>query len=412
MGKASKWIRNFLMGKREDRGNKTGPSLPPPTTTLAVISPLNTPKARRRWSFKRSTSTKAVTAHQSSRSLDSILAPKQALLEYQTDQQNYARHRSLSAHAAATKIQAVYRSYLAKKALRALRGLVKLQALARGHLVRKRMNVVLRSMHAVLAIQVRARIQRIQMAEEPPVMVGRRKSYRESSASDTQLRKEISENVATWNSLSTCGGSRNRSGNIDHTPYERVEYGSRICNSGHFSVSHREYRLHMCPSPSTLSFTDSSSTTYDGQLDEFSLVMARRNSRRYSACPENKHPFVHLPAQCPNHMTSDSHFTPNYMINTKSSRAKARSHSEPRQRPKEDTKQKNRRSSSMDENNEYPYLVKLYRSGKSTIDGNHDSNIRSSLIPFEPPAQRSAETQRQDLHTCMSAATGRIMALF
>lgn len=80
----------------------------------------------------------------------------------------------------------------AKKALRALRGLVKLQALARGHLVRKRMNIVLRSMQAVLAIQVRARIQRIQMAEEPPVMVGRRKSYRESSASDTQLRKEIS----------------------------------------------------------------------------------------------------------------------------------------------------------------------------------------------------------------------------
>ncbi|XP_011078731.1 protein IQ-DOMAIN 14-like isoform X2 [Sesamum indicum] len=384
MGKASKWIRNFLMGKREDGAKKTGPSLPPETSTsgtLAVTSPLNTPKVRRRWSFRRSTSTKVVTSHQSSRSLDLILTPNQTLLEYQTDRQNYTT--SLSAHAAATKIQAVYRSYLAKKALRALRGLVKLQALARGHLVRKRMNIVLRSMQAVLAIQVRARIQRIQMAEEPPVMVGRRKSYRESSASDTQLRKEIS--VATGNRFSTCGGSRNRSGNADRSPYERVEYGSRIYNSGHFSVSHREYQLHMCPSPSTLSFTDSSSTTYDGQLEEFSLEMARRNSRKYSACPENKHPFIHLLAQRPDHTTSDSHFTPNYMINTKSSRAKARSHSEPRQRPKEDTKQKNRRSSSMDENNENPYLVKLYRSGKSTIDGNHDSNIRSSLIPFEPP---------------------------
>ncbi|KAL0429499.1 UNVERIFIED_CONTAM: hypothetical protein Sradi_0575900 [Sesamum radiatum] len=407
MGKASKWIRNFLLGKREDRAKKTGPSLPPATSTLAMISPLNTPKARRRWSFKRSTSKNAVTAHESSKSLDSILTPKQALLEYQTDQQNYAAYRSLSAYAAATKIQAVYRSYLAKKALRALRGLVKLQALARGHMVRKRMNIVVRSMHAVLAIQVRARIQRIQMAEEPPVMVGRRKSYRESSASDRQ--QYISEHVATRNSLSTCGGSRNRSGNIDQTQYERVEYGSRICNSGHFSVSQREYRLHMCPSPSTLSFTDSSSTTYDGQLEEFSLEMARRNSRRYSACLENKHPFIHLPAQCPDHITSDSHSTPNYMINTKSSRAKARSHSEPRQRPKVDTKQKNRRSSSMDENNEYPYLVKLYRSGKSTIDGNHDSNIRSSFIPFElylvvincsllshPPAEASDAADNSD----------------
>ncbi|KAK4414245.1 hypothetical protein Salat_2837500 [Sesamum alatum] len=382
MGKASKWITNFLLGRREDRAKKTGPLLPPDASTVAVISPLNTPKVRRRWSFKRSTSTKAVTACESSTSIDTIVTPKQALLEFQT-QQNYARHRLLSAHAAATRIQAVYRSHLAKKALRALRGLVKLQALARGHLVRKRMSIVVRSMHAVLAIQVRARIQRIQMAEEAPVMVGRRKSYRESSASDRQLRKEISDNVAIGNSF------KNRSGNIDHTPFERVEYGSRICNSGHFSVSHREYRLRMCPSPSMLSFTDSSSTTFDGQLEEFSLEMARRNCRRYSACPDNKHPFIHLPAQCTEQITSDSHFVPNYMINTKSSRAKARSHSEPRQRPKLDTKERNRRSSSMDENNEkeYPHLMKLYNSGKSAIDGNHDSNIRNSLIPFEASAR-------------------------
>ncbi|KAK4410843.1 hypothetical protein Sango_0157300 [Sesamum angolense] len=339
MGKASKWIRNFLLGKREDRGKKTGPSLPPETSmsgTLALVSPLNTPKVRRRWSFRRSTSTKAVTSHQSSRSLDFILTPKQALLEYQTDQQNYATYRSLSAHAAATKIQAVYRSYWCA-------GLTLMNVFAGKESI--------------------ARSKRVSQI--------------------ASLGKGSLENVATGNSFSTYGGSRNRSGNMDYTPYERVEYGSRTCNSGHFSASQREYRLHMCPSPSTLSFTDSSSTTYDGQLEEFSLEMARRNSRRYSACPEHKHPFIHLPAQCPDHVTSDSHFTPNYMINTKSSRAKARSHSEPRQRPKVDTKQKNRRSSSMDENNEYPYLMKLYRSGKSTVDGNHDSNIRNSLIPFE-----------------------------
>lgn len=81
----------------------------------------------------------------------------------------------------------------ARRALRALRGLVKLQALARGYLVRKQMNTVLRSIHAVMAIQVRARIQRIQMGEEPLLIVGRRKSYTgPSSASDRQLGKEIS----------------------------------------------------------------------------------------------------------------------------------------------------------------------------------------------------------------------------
>lgn len=50
--------------------------------------------------------------------------------------------------------------------MHALRGLVKLQALVRGHLVRKQTTATLRGMHALMAIQVRARIQRIQMAEE------------------------------------------------------------------------------------------------------------------------------------------------------------------------------------------------------------------------------------------------------
>ena len=59
----------------------------------------------------------------------------------------------------------------AKKALHALRGLVKLQALVRGHLVRKQTTATLRGMHALMAIQVRARFQRIQMAEEPQFAV-------------------------------------------------------------------------------------------------------------------------------------------------------------------------------------------------------------------------------------------------
>jgi len=50
--------------------------------------------------------------------------------------------------------------------LHALRGLVKLQALVRGHLVRKQTTATLRGMHALMSIQVRARIKRIKMAEE------------------------------------------------------------------------------------------------------------------------------------------------------------------------------------------------------------------------------------------------------
>ena len=50
--------------------------------------------------------------------------------------------------------------------MHALKGLVKLQALVRGHLVRKQTTATLRGMHALMSIQVRARIKRIKMAEE------------------------------------------------------------------------------------------------------------------------------------------------------------------------------------------------------------------------------------------------------
>lgn len=58
---------------------------------------------------------------------------------------------------------------------------MKIQALVRGHLVRKRMAAVLRSIGAVMAIQVRARVQRVKMADET------RKTSRES-ALDYQRR--------------------------------------------------------------------------------------------------------------------------------------------------------------------------------------------------------------------------------
>ncbi|KAL8545633.1 hypothetical protein ACS0TY_005677 [Phlomoides rotata] len=370
MGKAGRWIRNFLMGKREDKAKKTGTLLDTPVVT-------HTPELRRRWSFRASLRANTIS-HKSSISFDSILMSKPATFEYET-LQKHTMPPKLNAHAAATKIQAVYRSYLARRALRALRALVKLQALARGYLVRKQMNTVLRSIHAVMAIQVRARIHRIQMADEPPAMSGRRKSYGEPSPSDRQIRKEISAHTGDGNCFTASGGLRSRSVRVDNVPAERLEYGSRVCGSGRLSVSQREHQLKMSSSPSTLSFTDSSSTTYDGQLVEHPLKIMRRNSRRYSASPENRHPFILPPSQCSEYIPSN--FVPNYMINTRSSEAKARSHSEPRQRPKLGTKQKSKRSSSMewknDTENQYPWLNKPHHSHKFTDSGDSGSYMRA-----------------------------------
>lgn len=69
----------------------------------------------------------------------------------------------------------------ARKALCALRGLVKLQALVRGHLVRKQTTAMVRCMNALMSIQVRARVQRIQMAEESYLVKETRKVHREQA---------------------------------------------------------------------------------------------------------------------------------------------------------------------------------------------------------------------------------------
>ncbi|KAL9685656.1 hypothetical protein QQ045_023107 [Rhodiola kirilowii] len=177
MGKASKWIKNFLMGKKEDKERMVPPMTYTGNSTAIVPS---TPRVRRKWSFGRSKG-KDIFQHKFSKSLDAMdasILPVQLMIEYAK-----TRHISPwvaitepcydSRDKAATKIQAVFRSFLARKALCALRGLVKIQALVRGHLVRKQTTTTLRCMHALMTIQVRARVHRIQNAEGKQVVATR-----------------------------------------------------------------------------------------------------------------------------------------------------------------------------------------------------------------------------------------------
>ncbi|KAK3000543.1 hypothetical protein RJ639_020732 [Escallonia herrerae] len=103
-------------------------------------------------------------------------------------------------------------------------------------------------------------------------------------------------------------------------------------------------------------------------------------------------------------------FERNYMANTESSKAKVRSHSEPKQRPKQSSKQKNRRTASNEgiadiedaqsqhsslrsssQKNHHPWLMKLYRSTKSireiecdsTSTTTNDSSYSKTLISYE-----------------------------
>lgn len=136
MGKASKWIRNLLLGKREEKINKKDTSCTESLAISKVIIPAM-PVEKRRWSFGRSSSTDKST-HKTTRSFDSIITPQlvsQALLEYANLQQHHraaamvvptkfntplpsthqtAPKRGLAENAAATKIQACFRSYLVR----------------------------------------------------------------------------------------------------------------------------------------------------------------------------------------------------------------------------------------------------------------------------------------------------------
>lgn len=136
MGKASRWIINVLLGRKEEKERKKqNASFEEIEETSSGFWP-STPIIKRRWSFGRSSSKQK--AHKSTKSFDLMNTNpvlKQAILDLQ-NQQNHINNVALVvantatartvvkpkpatyrisrevADAAATKIQAIFRSYL------------------------------------------------------------------------------------------------------------------------------------------------------------------------------------------------------------------------------------------------------------------------------------------------------------
>lgn len=121
MGKASKWIRNLLLGKKEENFKQIDSFCSENKTTNVVknsssnnSSSSNKMVVKRKWSFRKLTggrSTGKIIAHKACKSFDSIDSPKlqiQALM-YQTQTPRTAAE---FVRRAATRIQASFRSYL------------------------------------------------------------------------------------------------------------------------------------------------------------------------------------------------------------------------------------------------------------------------------------------------------------
>ncbi|PAN46040.1 hypothetical protein PAHAL_9G159400 [Panicum hallii] len=358
MGRAGKWLRSFLPGRRggRDKGGAADPAdlalaLPGPGTGTTTTTPASTPgaKEKRRWSFRRPAASPAKDA-QGGRlahygSLEPrVLDPDQHAVAVAIATAAAAEAAMAAKHAAAAvvrlsssapgskrtvigieeaaaiKIQAVFRSYLARKALCALRGLVKLQALVRGHLVRRQASHTLRCMQALVAAQNRARAARMRMLDdEKPVRTPRTTPTRRSSPHHPRFRhhQDMEENVKIVEVDTGIGEVHG----TPRTSRRSSCYATPLCRT----PSKNELYQKISPTPSAL--TDASARTYSGRYDDFSFATARSSPYRYA--PSRPH---HHDEGADKPAADHPMFVPSYMANTESSRAKARSQSAPRQR--------------------------------------------------------------------------------
>lgn len=136
-------------------------------------------------------------------------------------------------HFAAVKIQSVFRGYLARKALKALKGLVKLQALVRGHFVRKQSTAMLRRLQALVRVQDRARVNRVQNLDSPNYDTENSRSYEVYQKSE---KLEDSPVIKRCGSITSSREARSKESKVSGTNWvdNWVEAGSSI--NSHSSI--------------------------------------------------------------------------------------------------------------------------------------------------------------------------------
>ncbi|XP_073006827.1 protein IQ-domain 26-like isoform X2 [Typha latifolia] len=291
MDQAIRWIKKLLTGKKEAKGPKVNPK-----------SNGREAGEKKRWSFVKPRKSCAKELVHNSAAL-----PETA--------QNAKTHEITESEAAIT-IQKAFRGYLARKALRALKSLVKLQALVRGYLVRKQAATTLHRLQALMRVQKSRSLTNSyeRFSDETRIKHlapshGRRLSASfESPNSSFERSPKIVE-------MDTCQ-SRSRSSRITN-PYALIKSTEELHS---MSLS--------SPLPCKLQLRVSIPN-----CDKCRCSKTAQNTPRYTA---------HSPAMAKSVSPAvdgvlkrflNLRNRPNYMASTRSSVAKERSQSVPRQRP-------------------------------------------------------------------------------
>lgn len=442
MGKTAKWLKSFLTGKKDKEKPKEKCDNNSNSTSSTPV-----PKEKRRWSFRRPTETTRKELHDQSlastsahgfletridperhavavavataAAADAAVAAAQAAAAQAaaamvrltsgptgkngTNNGRALRSASMVEDMAATKIQSVFRSYLARKALCALKGLVKLQALVRGHLVRKQATTTLRCMQALVTVQTRARIQRIKMLEEEELERSkcwtpqRQRSVR-NSPQHPRFRhsndNSTEENVKIVEVDTSTSRARHSYSTTPSHPERPLSSHSRS------AVHHPK----VSPTPSAL--TDMSPRTYSGRFDEFSFTTAQSggcspaigNYFQSGSCASDatKSPYAGT--------SQDYPLFPNYMANTQSSRAKARSQSAPKSRPADSFERQTSRRRATLEGRNIPRGIKMQRSASQA-----GSNIAGFQYQYQYPWSVKLDKSNMSLKDSECGSTSTVI---